>query len=157
MKDQVVFITGSSSGIGREPDYRFAKEGARIVLTYYRGKTRGESAERHCIKLGAEDTLLLHLDVMDAKSVAVAVRKVKKAFGRVDTLINNAGVGVFTPFRKQSGRDVEQQIRTNLEGLIRITRALLPIVEKGIVNIASAAGKRHHTSIWRSTAGRNSG
>ena len=75
MKDQVVFITSSSSGIGREAAYRFAKEGARIVLTYYRSKTRGEAAERRCIRFGAEDTLLIHLNVMDTKSVTASVRK----------------------------------------------------------------------------------
>ena len=141
MKDHVVFITGSSSGIGRETAYRFAREGFRVVLTYYRGKARGEAAERRCIKLGARDTLLLHLNVMDTRSIAEAVRKVKKRFGMVDILVNNAGVGVFAPFEDQTIGDMERQIRTNLEGLIRVTRALLPLVRTGIVNIASAAGK----------------
>ena len=141
MKDQVVFITGSSSGIGRETAYRFAKEGARIVLTYYKGGARGEAAEKRCIKLGARDTLLLYLDVTEAKSVAEAVRKVKRKFGAVDFLVNNAGVGVFTPLANQTNRDMERQIRTNLEGLIRVTRAFLPFVRRGVVNIASAAGK----------------
>jgi NAD(P)-dependent dehydrogenase (short-subunit alcohol dehydrogenase family) len=141
MKDHVVFITGSSSGIGRETAYRFAKEGARVILTYYRGRARGEAAERRCIKLGAGNTLLLHLDLTDAESVAECVKKVKRMFGSVDFLVNNAGVGVFRPFEKQTIRDIERQIRTNLEGLIRVTFALLPFVKRGIVNIASAAGK----------------
>jgi short-subunit dehydrogenase len=48
---------------------------------------------------------------------------------------------VFLPFNEQSVKDIERQIRTNLEGLIKVTRAFLPIIRKGIVNIASAAGK----------------
>ncbi|MCR4306568.1 MAG: SDR family oxidoreductase [Candidatus Yonathbacteria bacterium] len=141
MKRQIVLITGSSSGIGRETAYRFAREGARVVLTYYRGKTRGEAAERRCRKLGAADTLLLHLDVTNNESVAEAVVLVKRKYGPVDFLINNAGTGKFIPFQKQTVKDIERQIRTNLEGLIKVTRAFLPQVKKGIINVASAAGK----------------
>lgn len=141
MKEQVVLITGSSSGIGRETAYRFAKAGARLLLTYYRGKTRGEAAERRCQRFGAADTLLLHLDVLDNDSIAEAAGKVKRKYGAIDFLINNAGVGVFIPFKKQTARGIERQLRTNLEGLIKVTRAFLPQVKKGIINIASAAGK----------------
>jgi len=61
MKGLVVLITGSSSGIGRETAYRFAQTGAKIILTYNKGKARGEQAEKRCLRLGAESTLLLHL------------------------------------------------------------------------------------------------
>ena len=141
VKAQVVLITGSSSGIGRETAYRFARAGARLVLTYYKGKTRGEAAERRCRRLGVADTLLLHLDVMNNESIAEAAMKVKRKYGYIDFLINNAGTGVFNPFKKQTIKDIERQIRTNLEGLIKVTRAFLPQVKKGIINIASAAGK----------------
>ena len=141
MKGQIVFITGSSSGIGRETAYRFAKAGAKLILSYYRGKTRGEAVEKRCRKLGAADTLLLHLDVTESASIAEATRKVKRKYGAIDFLINNAGVGVFIPFRQQTVRAIERQIRTNLEGLIKMTRACLPVVRKGIVNVASAAGQ----------------
>lgn len=141
MKEQVVLITGSSSGIGRETAYRFAKAGARLVLTYYKGKTRGEAAERRCRRFGAADTLLLHLNVVDNESVAEAARKVRRKYGAIDFLINNAGIGIFIPFRNQTAKGIERQLRTNLEGLIKVTRAFLPQVRKGIINVASAAGK----------------
>jgi NAD(P)-dependent dehydrogenase (short-subunit alcohol dehydrogenase family) len=141
MKGLVVLITGSSSGIGRETAYRFAQTGAKIVLTYNKGKARGEQAEKRCRKLGAESTLLLHLDVTDGKSIKDAVKKVLKQYGRIDFLINNAGTGIFIPFRKHTMKDIEKQIRTNLEGLIKMTRSFLPHIKKGIINIASAAGK----------------
>jgi 3-oxoacyl-[acyl-carrier protein] reductase len=141
MKRQVVLITGSSSGIGRETAYRFAQTGAKIVLTYNKGKARGEQAEKRCRKLGAESTLLLHLDVTDGKSIKDAVKRVLKQYGGVDFLINNAGTGIFIPFRKHTMKDIERQIRTNLEGLIKMTLSFLPHIKKGIINIASAAGK----------------
>ena len=147
MKGQVILITGSSSGIGRETAYRFAKEGARLILTYHKGKTRGEAAEMRCRRLGAEDTVLLHLDVTDHDSILDAGWEVKRRYGAIDFLINNAGVGVFAPLKKQTVKDVERQIRTNFEGVIKTTCALLPLVRKGIINIASAAGKEVYTEM----------
>jgi short-subunit dehydrogenase len=141
VKGKVVLITGSSSGIGRETAYRFAQTGVKLVLTYNRGKARGERAERRCRKLGAKDTLLLHLDVTDDRGISEIVKRVLKKYSRVDFLINNAGTGVFIPFKEHTMRDIERQIRTNLEGLIKLTHAFLPYIKKGIINIASAAGK----------------
>lgn len=147
MNGLTVLITGSSSGIGRETAYRFAREGAKIILTYHRGKARGERAEERCRRLGAKDTLLLHLDVTHERSVAAAAAKVAGKFGKIDFLINNAGVGFFLPLRKQTRRQIERQVRTNLEGLIRMTHALLPSVRKGIINIASAAGEEAYAEM----------
>jgi NAD(P)-dependent dehydrogenase (short-subunit alcohol dehydrogenase family) len=147
MKGPTVLITGSSSGIGRETAYRFAREGWRVILTYYRGKRRGENSERRCRRLGAQDTLLLHLDVTDKRSVAAARVKVLRKFGSVDFLINNAGVLHFLLFRKQTRRQIERQLRTNLEGLIRMTHAFLPRIRKGIINVASAAGQEAYSEM----------
>lgn len=141
MREQIVLITGSSSGIGRETAYRFAQTGAQLVLTYHKGKSRGEAAEKRCRRLGAAETLLLQLDVADNESVAEAVKRVKRELGAVDFLVNNAGIGHFVPFRQQTVREIERQVRTNLEGVIKMCRAFLPLVRKGIINIASAAGE----------------
>jgi NAD(P)-dependent dehydrogenase (short-subunit alcohol dehydrogenase family) len=141
MRGQIVFVTGSSSGIGRETAYRFAQEGSKLVLSFNKGKSRGEKAERRCRRLGAEDTLLIHLNVMDDLSIKNALRRVRKKFGGVDFLINNAGVGVFLPFKDQTLKNIEMQIRTNIEGLIKVCHIFLPFVRRGIINVASAAGK----------------
>jgi 3-oxoacyl-[acyl-carrier protein] reductase len=147
MKGQVILITGSSSGIGRETAYRFAREGWRVILTYYKGKRRGERAERKCRKLGAPETLLLHLDVMDEKSIAAAAAKVSRRFVKVDVLVNNAGVGVFRVFRRQTRPEIDRQIRTNFLGLVKMTHAFLPRVRSGIINIASAAGEEAYAEM----------
>ena len=141
MKGQVILITGSSSGIGRETALRFAEAGVKLVLTYNKGKNKGGQAERHCRKLGANETLLLHLNVMDEKSIRNALKKILNKYGGIDFLINNAGVGLFRSFLDQTLRDIELQVRTNLEGLMKVTRLFLPYVRKGIINIASGAGK----------------
>jgi 3-hydroxy acid dehydrogenase/malonic semialdehyde reductase len=146
-REQVVLITGSSSGIGRATAYRFAKAGARVIMTYNKGKARGETARKNCVKLGAADTLLIHLDVMDDKSVRDALRTVKRKYGAVDFLINNTGTALVKAFKEHTARDIERQVRTNLEGMMKLTLAFLPIVKKGIVNIASEAGKTAYSGM----------
>ena len=141
MKGRVAFITGSSSGIGRETAFRFAQAGAKLVLTYNHGRRRGEEAEKRCRRLGAGETILIHLDVTEAVSIHDALKSVRKKFGGMDFLINNAGVGIFQPLKDQTVKNIERQIRTNLEGLIKVCHAFLPFIRKGIINIASAAGK----------------
>ncbi len=147
MDRKTVLITGSSSGIGRETAYRFAKDGHNIILTYHLGRSRGHAAQDKCRRLGAGRTLLLHLDVREERSVRRAAARVAREFGRIDVLVNNAGVGKFELFRKQGRADIERQVRTNLEGLIRMTRAFLPLVRRGIINIASAAGEEAYAEM----------
>jgi 3-oxoacyl-[acyl-carrier protein] reductase len=93
-------------------------------------------------ELGAAETLLIKLDLRDDKSIVKAVDKVIKTFGRIDILINNAGVAVWKPLQEQTLADVEDPTRTNLEGLIKMTRTcMLPYVKDMIINIASGAGQ----------------
>jgi len=141
MENKVVLITGSSNGIGRETAFKFASEKAKVVLTYCNDMAGGQEAQKRCRELGAAETLLVRLDVKDNKSIVNAVDKVVKTFGKIDILINNAGVAVWKPLQKQNFTDIEDQIRTNLEGLIKMTRACLPYVEDMIINIASGAGQ----------------
>ncbi len=141
MKNKVVLITGSSNGIGRETAFKFAAEKAKVVLTYCNDKAGGQKAEKRCRELGASETLLIKLDLKANKSILNAVDKVVKTFGTIDILINNAGVSVWKPLKKQSLADIENQIRTNLEGLIKMTRICLPYVKDMIINIASGAGQ----------------
>ncbi len=147
MSVTTVLITGSSSGIGRETAYRFARAGNNVILTYHLGRARGQAAERKCRMLGAPRTRLLGLDVRSEASVRSAARTVSASFGRIDYLINNAGVGKFEVFKKQTRTDLERQVRTNLEGLIRMTRRFLPLVRTGIINIASAAGEEAYAEM----------
>ncbi len=141
MKNKVVFITGSSNGIGRETAFKFAFEKAKIVLTYCNDRPAGQNTEKRCRELGASETLLIKLDLKDNKSIVNAVDKVVKTFCKIDILINNAGVSVWKPLKKQNLNDIEDQIRTNLEGLIKITWTCLPHIKDMIINIASGAGQ----------------
>jgi 3-oxoacyl-[acyl-carrier protein] reductase len=141
MENKVVLITGSSKGIGRETAFKFASEKAKVVLTYCNDRPGGQNTENRCKELGAAETLLIKLDLRDDKSIANAVDKVVNTFGKIDVLINNAGVAVWKPLKEQDLADIENQIRTNLEGLIKMTRTCLPHVKDMIINIASGAGQ----------------
>ncbi len=142
MKSRVVFVTGSSNGIGREIALAFAAEGAKLAVTFFSDARGGRETEKRCRERGSEETLLLSLDLRDTKSIRTAVDDVVRRFGKIDILINNAGVAVWKELREQSVADIENQLRTNLEGLIKMTLFCLPHVEEMIINVASGAGQR---------------
>lgn len=147
MKNRVVLITGASNGIGRETAFKFASEGARLVLTYCNDRQGGLATEKRCEELGASETLLVRLDLKSSKSIVNAVDRAVRKFRKVDILINNAGVAVWKPLKKQNLADIEAQMRTNLEGLIKMTAVCLPHVKGMMINIASGAGQTGYADL----------
>jgi uncharacterized protein len=143
--DQVVLVTGATSGIGWETALAFRAEGAKVAGT-------GRDAAR----LGAlrkEVPLAIQLDVTDEAAVDAVPDEVERALGPVDVLINNAGIGLFRSFQETSLDDVRRVMEVNLFGAIRMTRAILPgMIERGrglVVNVASVAAQRgypNHTA-----------
>ena len=88
--------------------------------------------------------MLLKLDVLDDKSITHVVKEIKNKFGKLDLLINNAGVFLHKPFEKYSFDDIKREIDTNLSGPIKLTNALLSLM-KGqaiIINVASVLSKQ---------------
>jgi len=140
LKRKVVLITGSSIGIGREDAFAFAKEGCKVIVTYFKDGKEARAVQKKCLGLGAGDVFVVKLNVMDDESIKETVRAIVAKFGSIDILVNNAGVIVWKPLIEQTNIEIENQIRTNLEGLIKMTRECLPHVRKTIINIASGAG-----------------
>lgn len=140
-KKRTAFVTGATGGIGREIARELARAGYRLALAY---RSNGRAAERlagACARLGAPETLVLHCDIRNDRSIRRAAQKTVRRLGRISVLINNAGVNVMKPLRRQSFREIDAQIETNLSGLIKLTKLLLPYVDEAIINIASRAGK----------------
>lgn len=136
-KDKVVVVTGATSGIGRATALRFAAEGARVVGT---GRDQARLGE-----LAPQVDLALTLDVTDEDAVTIAAAAVADRYGRVDAVVNNAGVGLFEPWTTTDVAAIERVMAVNLYGAVRVARAFLPalIAARGVlVQVASVAGRR---------------
>lgn len=140
LKDKTIFITGSSRGIGEAIAYEFAREKSRIILTYSSDSDAVGKVKEKCLKLGSSEVLVLELNLKVDSSIRDAGNSAIEKFGHIDYLINNAGVISWEGFSNESFEEIENQLRINLEGLIKMTSALLPQIKSGIINIASRAG-----------------
>jgi len=125
---QVVFITGASAGIGAGVARRFAAVGADVALVARR-KDRLESLAATIRKLGRR-ALVLEADVTRDGDLEAAAEATRKAFGRIDVLVANAGYGVVGAFDKLKLDDYRRQLETNLYGVLRAVYATLPDIER---------------------------
>jgi len=144
LKHKIVLITGSSIGIGRETALAFAKQGSKVILTYNKNKQEGEATSKACKQYS--EAHLVHFNILDDQSIRALVQEVTKLYGKLDILINNAGVlAGWNSFAQQTFTDLEHQVAVNLTGLMKVTHAFLPLLqhqkEAIIINIASMAGK----------------
>jgi NADP-dependent 3-hydroxy acid dehydrogenase YdfG len=133
----IAVITGASSGIGAATAIALGRHGYRIVV----GARRAERLPR----VAGEDGMALRLDVTDEASVDEFVTEVKRRFGRIDVLVNNAGGALgLNPIEKAVDDEWITMWKTNVLGLMFVTRACLPLLRKArhghIVNIGSIAG-----------------
>ncbi len=138
-KQKVWLITGTSTGFGRELVEQLLAKGEMVVATARKPEQIAEFSERY-----PQTALVLALDVTDQESVEAAVRDALKRFGRVDVLVNNAGYGLAGAIEEATEAEFMPVFETNVFGLLRVTRALLPQFRKQksghIVNLSSIAG-----------------
>jgi NAD(P)-dependent dehydrogenase (short-subunit alcohol dehydrogenase family) len=143
---KVALVTGAARGIGLATAKRFLAEGWRVALLDIEGdllKTAVASLEN------TDATLTLHCDVSDATAVRAAVDAVSKRFSRLDALINNAGIAVFTPVLETADSDWNRVLAVNLTGPFICTKAAVPLMREhgggAIVNITSISAVRAST------------
>ncbi len=136
LRDQVVLITGCSSGIGRALVEEFARRGHRVVATARRPETIED--------LTRPGVLIQQLDVTDSGSVVEAVAAAVKWGDRLDIVVNNAGFGLIGPLAEVDLAELRGQLETNLIGALRLVQAAVPqMAARGrgrIVNIGSVSG-----------------
>ncbi|MBI2621094.1 MAG: SDR family oxidoreductase [Candidatus Levybacteria bacterium] len=140
LSNKIVLITGASKGIGEAIAYAFAKEKARIVVTYNSDGAGAQKVADKCAQLGSPEVLVVKLNIKEDTSIKDAITKTEEKFGHIDILINNAGVIGWEKFEQETFEEIENQLRTNLEGMIKMTCAALPQIKEGIINISSRAG-----------------
>ena len=136
--DRVVMVTGAGSGIGEAAARRFASEGATVVLI---GRTK-EKLDRVADSIDGE-TLVYVADVADGEAMSQLVTDVVNRFGRIDVLVNNAGVAPGGKVHEASIDDWKQVMSINVDGVFYASRAALPELLKtkgAIVNVSSVSG-----------------
>lgn len=145
-KDQVVWITGASSGIGEALALQFAAEGARLVLSARREQEL-QRVRRSCLEQGLADdqVLVLPLDVTDHAAMPAAVDRIVATFGRIDMLINNAGISQRSRCVDTDMAVYRALMEVDVLGQIALTKQVLPrMISQGSGHIAitsSVAGK----------------
>lgn len=144
-ENKVVLVTGASQGLGRAIAVEFARAGAAVVLAA-RSASRLSEVEQEIRRLGAR-ALVVPTDVTSEAAVDRLVNATMNAFGRVDVLVNNAGIGkVGEVFSEGFAEDVHETLQASLFGAILVTRRFLPVLRRQgsgtIVNMSSVMGRK---------------
>lgn len=139
----ITMITGANKGIGRETARRLQEAGHTVIIGA-RDPERGRAA---AAEIGAA---FVQIDVTDQASVEAAADHVRSEHGRLDVLVNNAGItGTFAPIEQTTADNARDVLDTNLFGVIRVTNAFLPLLELSknarIVNVSSGVSSIHDT------------
>jgi NAD(P)-dependent dehydrogenase (short-subunit alcohol dehydrogenase family) len=139
----VALVTGSSSGIGYETAIMLAKAG---IHTY--ASMRNLKISKAITEMASTDNLplqVVQLDVNDDRSVTDAMDKIVTEKERIDTLVNNAGYGLFGSLEDVSIEEIKAQFETNFFGVVRVTQEVIPVMRKQksgtIVNVSSVEGR----------------
>ena len=143
-QDRVALVTGGTRGIGAAITEMLAASGAAVAAGYNRGKESAEKFQKQMADKGA--TISIHQGrVDDTDDCTRVVKEVLDRFGRVDFLVNNAGITVDKTVRKMTIDDWHQVLNVNLSGAFQMTKAVLEhMIERGsgrIVNISSVIGE----------------
>jgi short-subunit dehydrogenase len=143
LKDAVAVVTGASSGIGERTAIALARSGASVVLAARRTDRLERLAES--IQSAGGWAVPVHCDVTDRESIQELRNTVESAFGRIDVLVNNAGIPGGGPFAGLSLDEIERVVRVNLLGVLECSSVFLPMMLEArrghVVNVASLAGR----------------
>ncbi len=156
LKGKVFLITGASRGIGAATALLAAKEMVKVAVNYKKNLSLAEKIAQEISKTGSE-SLICQADVSDITQVKSMVQKIIDEWGRIDVLINNAGVLNSGHILNLTYEQIEETIDVNIKGLIIVTKEVTPHMvgqrDGIIVNISSGAGKRGHAdySVYSAT------
>ena len=143
LSNKVAIVTGSTQGIGAAIARRFVAEGALVTLNSHRDD---DDARAIAEELGPVRAIFIEADVSDRTAMETLVARTMKRFGKIDILINNAGMNVFDDPLALSDEDWKRCFAVDLEGVWNAARVVLPamLVQGGgsIVNIASVHGHK---------------
>ncbi|MCO5238321.1 MAG: oxidoreductase [Chitinophagaceae bacterium] len=137
--EKVWFITGCSTGFGRELAALALERGNRVVVT-----SRNTEDIRDLVAGYPESSVALQLDVTRQEEINHAVTEAVQRFGRIDVLVNNAGIGYFGALEESEEEEVRRMFEINFWGLAHVTMAVLPLMRRQrsghVINISSIGG-----------------
>ena len=144
LEGQVAIVTGAGRGIGRAVALTFAQEGARVAVTG-RTKHRRDQVTAGEIPAQGGEARSVALDVARDDEVREAVKDVLSTWGRIDIVVNNAGVGMHKPVWETTVEDWDSLMGTNLRGMFLCCHAVIPhMMERGsgaIINVGSSSAR----------------
>lgn len=147
---QVAIVTGASRGIGRAIAIRFAQEGARVVVNYV-AKADGAADVVKSIGDAGSEAIAVAADVSQSADVQRLVERTLEHFGRIDTLVNNAGVMFTKPMLETSEDEWDRTIDVNLKGAYLCSKAVVPVMVRqqagSIINMSSNSGLYHPSAM----------
>ena len=140
---KTVFVTGGSRGIGKEVALKFAEEGYDVIINYVSEKTDVEALKKEFEEKGAE-TLILKADVSKEVEVQEVIKQTIEKFGKIDVLVNNAGITRDNLLMRMSEEDFDKVLEINLKGTFIVTKAVTKYMMKkrsgSIINLSSVVG-----------------
>lgn len=144
LNNKIVLITGGSRGIGAACVELFAKAGANVAFTF---KSNKKAADELIAKINMPNKVVSYrMNIESESDIIQVIALVESDFGRIDFLVNNAGIWKFGEADKMNLAEWDETIRTNLTGYFLVTKAVIPIMKKNkfgrIIHIASTAGQR---------------
>lgn len=144
MDKKVAFITGGSRGIGKEIARKFAQNGYDLVINYVSEKTDVVKLEGELNQNGSVEVLCVKGDVTDFDTCEDMVKKAVDKFGKIDVLVNNAGITKDNLLMRMKEEDFDKVINVNLKGTFNMTKNVISYMMKQrkgkIVNISSVVG-----------------
>jgi NADP-dependent 3-hydroxy acid dehydrogenase YdfG len=145
---KVALVTGASSGIGEATALALAAEGARVAIAARRRQRLNDLADR--IRQGGGEVLAIETDMTDEAQALAMVQSVLQDCGRLDMLVNVAGVGVAAPFQNTTTMEYRQMVDVNILGTLYPIHAALPAMKRQgsghIVIVSSGTGRYIHAS-----------
>lgn len=143
LKDKCAIVTGASRGIGRAIAKKLASLGANIVLNYRSNEGEALKVQEELLSMGVE-VFLYKCDISDSSAVEEMIKAAKEKFGKIDIMVNNAGITKDTLILRMKDEDFNSVIDVNLKGVFNCLKGITPIMVRQksgkIVNLSSVIG-----------------
>ena len=142
-ENKTVLVTGGSRGIGKEIALKFAKQGYDVIINYVSDKTDTEELKKELEANGGK-ALIVKADVTNPEQIENLVKRAIETFGKIDVLVNNAGITKDNLLMRMSEEEFDKVIEVNLKGTFLMTKAVTKYMMKkrqgSIINLSSVVG-----------------